>query len=98
VVKPAIRVSAMVHANDMLVVGGSPDVVDPADPHAAWEGRKGGRLAIFDTSDGSVVDQRALSNVPAWDGMAVAQGSLYVATENGAVVCLRGDERTPTGR
>ena len=92
VVQPGIRVSAMVHADDMLVVGGSPDVVDPADPHAAWEGRKGGRLAIHDTSDGRVVDQMTLSGIPVWDGMAVAQGSLYVATENGAVVCLRGDE------
>jgi outer membrane protein assembly factor BamB len=93
VVKPEIRVSAMVRADDMLVVGGSPDVVDPADPHAAWEGRKGGRLAIYNTSDGSLVDQVTLSAIPVWDGMAVAQGSLYVATENGAVVCLRGGER-----
>ena len=48
----AIRVTALVRAADVVFVAGSPDVVDPRDPHGAWEGRKGGVLAAFAAGDG----------------------------------------------
>ena len=31
----------------------------------------------------------ALSAKPSWDGMAAVNGSLYIALENGKVVCFR---------
>ena len=83
-----IRITSMVRAADKLFVAGSPDVVDPEDPHGAWEGRKGGLLAVFDAASGRMLTEIKLRWPPVWDGMAVAGRSLFVATMNGEVVCL----------
>jgi outer membrane protein assembly factor BamB len=85
-----IRVTALVRAGDVLFAAGSPDVVDPDDPHAAWQGRKGGVLAAFATADGKELARYALPAPPVWDGLAAAGGRLYVATTDGKVVCLAG--------
>jgi sugar lactone lactonase YvrE len=84
-----IRVTSIVRAADTLFVAGPPDVVDSADPHGAWEGRKGGRLAAFST-DGEPLGEIELPAPPVWDGMAAAGGRLYVALEDGRVLCLAG--------
>ncbi|MHC4399668.1 MAG: outer membrane protein assembly factor BamB family protein [Planctomycetota bacterium] len=83
-----IRITSMLRAGDVLFVAGSPDVVDPADPHGAWEGRKGGLLAAFSTSDGEPLAELELPSPPVWDGMAAA-GRLYLSLSDGTVVCLR---------
>ncbi|MFC1596497.1 PQQ-binding-like beta-propeller repeat protein, partial [Planctomycetota bacterium] len=85
-----IRVTSMVRTGDTLFVAGSPDVVDPADPHGAWEGRKGGLLAVFSTKGGEPLAELELPAPPTWDGMAAAEGRLYVALEDGRVLCLAG--------
>jgi len=85
----AIRVTAMVRAGEMVLVAGSPDVVDPTDPHGAWEGRKGGVLAAFSADDGKQLAELKLPSPPVWDGMAVAGGALYLATMDGNVLCYR---------
>ena len=84
-----IRVTAMVRAADTLFVAGSPDVVDPKDPHGAWEGRKGGLLAAFAAGDGKKLAQYKLPSPPVWDGMAAAGGCLYISLRDGTIVCLR---------
>ena len=83
-----IRVTAMVRAADTIFVAGSPDVVDPRDPHGAWEGRKGGVLAAFAASDGKKLSDLKLPAPPVWDGLAAAYGRLYVSLVNGDVLCL----------
>ena len=84
-----IRITAMVRAADTLFVAGSPDVVDPDDPHAAWEGRKGGVLAAFATVDGRQLTEIAIPAPPVWDGMAAAGGHLYLSLHDGSVICLK---------
>lgn len=84
-----IRITAMVRAADTIFVGGSPDVVDPEDPHGAWEGRKGGVLAAFAAADGEKLAEYPLESPPVWDGMAAAHGRLYVSLCDGTIVCLR---------
>ena len=86
-----IRITALVLAGDTLFAAGSPDVVDPADPHGAWEGRKGGVLAAFAAKDGRKLFECRLDAPPTWDGMAAVTGRLYVALTNGQVVCFKGD-------
>jgi len=86
----AIRITAMVRAGETLFAAGSPDVVDPADPHAAWEGRKGGVLAAFAAGDGKKLAEYKLPSPPVWDGMAAAGGRLYLATIDGKVTCFAG--------
>jgi len=81
-----IRVTAMVRAADIIFVAGSPDIVDPKDPHGAWEGRKGGILAAFAASDGAQLAEYKLSAPPVWDGMAAANGRLYISTVGGDII------------
>jgi outer membrane protein assembly factor BamB len=83
-----IRVTAMVRAGDTIFVAGEPDVVDPKDPHGAWEGRKGGVLAAFAAGDGKRVAEYKLPAPPVWDGMAVAGGRLFISTSAGDIVCM----------
>jgi hypothetical protein len=47
-----------------------------------------GRILLYAAQDGTARGEIALDAVPRWDGMAAARGRLYVATENGEVVCL----------
>jgi len=83
-----IRVTAIVRAADTIFVAGSPDIVDPKDPSGAWEGRKGGIVAAFAASDGQRIAEHKLPAPPVWDGMAAADGRLYISTSDGAIICM----------
>ena len=83
-----LRIRAMVLAGDYLFAAGLPDVVDPADPMAALEGRKGSLLQVFSTKDGSLVNSHSLESPPAFDGMSAAHGRLYLATLDGKIICF----------
>ncbi|MBC8872434.1 MAG: PQQ-binding-like beta-propeller repeat protein [Planctomycetes bacterium] len=89
-----LRIRAMVLAGDHLFAAGTPDVLDPDDPVAAFEGRKGARLQVFSTKDGSSLDSHQLSSLPAFDGLSAAAGRLYLATRDGKVICF-GDAADP---
>jgi outer membrane protein assembly factor BamB len=91
-VRTGIRVTAMARAGERLFSAGSPDIVDPDDPHGAWEGRKGGRLAVFAAADGKKLAEYRLAAPPAWDAMAVAEGRLLLSTRDGSVVCFAGEK------
>ena len=85
-----VRVTAMALADQTLITAGPPDVVDPLDPLAAFEGRKGGRLWALSTSDGAKMAEYELDSPPVFDGMAVAGGKLYISLESGELVCFGG--------
>jgi hypothetical protein len=87
-----VRVRAMVKAGDTLFAAGAPDVLDPADPYAAFEGRRGARLVSVSAKDGKQVAERALDHPPVFDGMIAAAGRLIVAQEDGSLVCLMGHD------
>ncbi len=82
------RIRAMVLADDLLVTVGLPDVVDPDDPLASFEGRMGSLLKVFSTADGSLRSSRKLAVAPAFDGLSAAAGRLYLTTEDGKLICL----------
>jgi len=84
-----IRITAMIRAHNIIFAAGAPDVVDPDDPHGAWEGRKGGLLAAFDAGTGKQLAEYKLAAPPVWDGLAAVSGHLYLSLTNGTVVCLR---------
>jgi hypothetical protein len=86
--KVPIRIIAIVLAGKTVFAAGPPDVVDPDDPHAAWEGRKGGVLAAFGAKDGSRLAELKLPAPPVWDGMAAAKEHLYISTGSGSVICM----------
>lgn len=85
-----LRVAAMVLAGPTLFVAGTPDVVDPADPWGAIEGRRGAQLWAVRAADGEKLAERSLDAPPVFDGMAAARGRLYLSTVDGRVLCFGG--------
>ena len=81
---------ALVLAGDTVFVAGTP-VVFPADDLAkAYEGRMGGVLWAASETTGEKLGEVKLDAPPTWDGMAVANGRLYLSLNNGAVLCMGG--------
>jgi outer membrane protein assembly factor BamB len=98
---------ALVKAGETLFVAGPPDVVDQEATLAAWGdpasaaalaeqrdaylGMKGGILLAASAADGRKRGAYRLESVPVFDGMAAANGCLYLANMDGSVVCLSGE-------
>ncbi|HEX7899042.1 MAG TPA: PQQ-binding-like beta-propeller repeat protein [Planctomycetota bacterium] len=57
---------------------------------AAMTGARGAKLYAVSTSDGQTAAEIPLAAPPVWDGMAVADGRVYVATIDGRVIALKG--------
>jgi len=83
-----LRINAMVLAAETLIAAGTPDVIVPNDPWAAYEGRKGGRLLVVSAEDGKIQAELTLPAPPVLDGLAVADGRVFMATRDGKVTCL----------
>jgi len=80
-----MRMRAMVAAGDTLFVAGTPDETPNDDPWSAYEGRRGGRLRAVSTRDGKKLAVYKLDAPPVWDGMAAANGKIFIATTSGHV-------------
>jgi outer membrane protein assembly factor BamB len=83
-----MRPRSLVHAGEILVLGGGPYVVAERDPFAAYEGRTDGLIRMVRTQDGELIAQHELDSPVVWNGLAVAGNRLYAATMDGHVVCL----------
>ena len=79
---------AMVLAGDVLFVAGTPVAFPSGDLAKAYEGRMGGVLWAASAATGEKMAAYKLDAAPAWDGMAVAGGRLYIALEDGRVICM----------
>jgi outer membrane protein assembly factor BamB len=101
---PPLHVRAMVLAGDTLFIAGPPDVLSeddafnrPGDPQivvkiaeqdAAYEGKRGALLVGVSIAKGNRSFRLDLSAPPVWDGMAVAEGRLFICREDGRLSCL----------
>jgi outer membrane protein assembly factor BamB len=85
-----VRIRAMVKAGDTLFVAGAPDLLDPKDPYAAFEGRKGAKIVAISPEDGKQLCETPLECPPVFDGLIAAGGSLYASLLDGSLVCLAG--------
>jgi hypothetical protein len=101
-----LNVQAMLLAGDVIFAAGTPDITDEeytienyndkkvqADlkaQDAAFLGAKGAMLRAVSTKDGSKLAEYELDQLPVWDGMAAADGNLYMATQDGKVTCFAG--------
>ena len=79
---------ALVLAGDTVLVAGMPVVFPPSDLGKAYEGRAGGVLWAVSATTGEKIAELRLESPPTWDGMAVANGRLYIALQDGRVLCL----------
>jgi len=80
----------MLLAGEILFAAGTDDVLDPDDPWATYEGRKGGRLIAFSAVDGRKLAEYELPAAPVFDGMAAANGRIYLSTRGGNLTCHTG--------
>ena len=101
-----VLVRAMLLADKMLFIAGPPDLVDEEDSLKNWlqpatrkqlsrqsaalEGSEGALLWAVSATDGKNLVKHKLQSVPVFDGMAAANGRLYMATIDGTVLCLAG--------
>jgi len=60
---------------------------DLAEQDAALRGDRGGVLQMVDTTSGEVSGEFTLERPPVWDGMAIANGRIFVSTTDGKVQC-----------
>jgi outer membrane protein assembly factor BamB len=103
---PPLHARAMVLAGERLFVAGPPNVADedeaferPNHPRiqellrsqdAAYRGEQGALLIAVSADEGTRLATRELPALPVWDGMAAAQGSLFVSSTDGSLTCLGG--------
>ena len=85
------RGRAMVKSGEHLFVAVMPNDLPDDDPHAAYDGRRGGAVLVCAEADGGVLAEHPLDSPAVWDGMAAANGRLYIATQDGRIVCLAGE-------
>ncbi len=83
-----IRARGMVLAKDTLFLAGVPDVLPKDDPYAALDGRRGALLWALSKEDGAKISELMLEAPPVFDGIAAANGRLYMALTTGELLCL----------
>jgi hypothetical protein len=94
---PIVR--AMVKAGDKIVVAGPVDLrktssrllayENEEEALASYKGEKGVVMRIVSAADGAVLSERQIEAVPAFDGMSVANGAVFIALKNGELQCWR---------
>ena len=85
-----IRIRAMVLAGKTLFVAGAPDILDPEDVMASFDGRKGGVLRAVNADDGKSLAEQKLAAPPVFDGLIAADNRLFLCTTDGKVHCFGG--------
>ena len=99
---------AMVLAGGTLFIAGPADMIDEdqvfkqiddpkvgsslADQATALEGKKGALLWAVSVTNGEKLSEHQLDDSPVFDGMAAANGRLYVAATGGSVLCFSGEK------
>jgi hypothetical protein len=85
------HVRAMVLADKTLFAAGPyGDAVRSMD---SFEGKRGVRLAAASTADGRLIASYQIDALPVFDGLAAANGRLFLAMKDGSVACF-GSEGT----
>lgn len=93
-----VMARAMAIAGDRIIIAGLPDPKPKRNGRkfasediteqmtAVYSGEKGGVLAIHDAKTGEMITETKLDAEPVFDGMAVADGKIYLAMKNGKIV------------
>lgn len=101
--KPVVKARAMALVANILLIAGPPNYealtkwsgfYDAAayqkwlqNETAAYRGEQGGRLLAISRNDGKPLSEYSLEAQPVFDGLAAANGQVFVALENGTVAC-----------
>jgi len=98
-----IYVRSMVLADQTLFLAGPPDIIDEektlknfaspdvqaklAEQREVLDGTKGSVLWVASAADGQKLAEYKLDGLPVFDGMAAANGRLYLTMTDGRVLC-----------
>jgi outer membrane protein assembly factor BamB len=101
---PPLLVNAMVLSDHTLFIAGPPDLVDEREIWGkyhmsyyhgklqkqldALEGEKGSLLQAVSASTGEKLAEYTLESLPVFDGMAAAEGRLFMTMKDGSVFCF----------
>ena len=101
---PPFEARALVLAGNTLFAAGPPEMLDQpkafyhlddpetkmalAEKAAALAGKKGARLWAVLARDGARLAEMALESPPVFDGMIAARGKVFIATQDGHLLCL----------
>ena len=81
----------MVLAGDTLFLAGAPDPEKGLKFDAsALEDKMGGLVIACSVADGKKVAELKLESMPVFDGLAAANGRLYMTDRRGRVICIDG--------
>ncbi len=86
--KVPVLVRAMVLAGNALCISGIPSTGDMEQMEAGIKGKTKGMLFLSSPEDGSVMAKYELESPPVFDGMAAANGKLFISAMNGSMLCL----------
>jgi len=86
-VPAGLAVRGMVKAGDKIFAAGS-----KGDPVRFDASADAALLSVFNTSDGQSLSSLALPAQPVFDGMAAANGRLFMSLVDGQVVCYTGEK------
>ena len=78
----------MVVTEEKLLVAGFRDQIERDDPWANLEGRRNASLWILSKQNGSKLNEVPLETLPVWNGMAAANGSIFISLKNGKLIRL----------
>jgi hypothetical protein len=94
-------VRAMLVADKTIFIAGPPEFAtargvgdealalqDPAAAVDAWDGKKGSLLWAVSTESGEKLAEQTLASAPIFDGMAAVEGRLYLAMQDGSLLCF----------
>ena len=94
----SLIVRALVLGRDRLAMAGPRDLgqktpellafANEPEARAGFAGEKGVYLRIANAADGQTLSECELPAMPVFDGLAAANGRLYLATRDGQVLCL----------
>ena len=107
----AVQVTAMALADKTLFLAGPPDVIDEeravrsldspelrqklAEQEAALQGKLGSLLVAVSAANGGQLAAVRFDSAPVFDGLAAANGRLYLSTLDGQVICLAAGDGQP---
>jgi hypothetical protein len=102
--EPDIIVRALCMSTNLVFVAGPPNLIDEheefdrisqaatqaklAEQQASFDGGKGTILRSLSRADGKVMAEHLLEGLPVFDGMAIANDSLFITLSDGKVICF----------
>jgi outer membrane protein assembly factor BamB len=103
--RTSITVRAMVLGGDRLAVAGPVDLekknpkimafTNEKEALSAFEGHQGILLRVVQASDGRRLSETKIPAMPVFDGLSLANGNLYLACQDGRILCFRSGQGTP---